>query len=324
MGQAPAAPTAAKDGALPVRDGYGKGLLALGRANPKVVALDADLQDSTRAEWFMKEFPQRFFQMGIAEQDMMVTAAGLASTGLIPYASSFAIFTERGFEQVRNSIARTNANVKIAGSHGGIQIGEDGSSAQCIEDIAIYRSLPNMAVLVPADAVEAERMVQALAERHGPSYMRLTRNKVPAVHGPDFVWRLGKGEVLRQGSDVAIVACGPMVAEALAAHDQLKAEGVQARVLNMSTVKPLDAALVVQAARECGAVVTAEDHNVLGGLGGAVCEVLGEQHPVPVERIGVRDTFGESGTPAQLYEKYGLTARHVAEAAKRAVGRKRR
>jgi transketolase len=325
MGVAPSpAASAPKDGALPVRDGYGRGLVALGRADPRVVALDADLQDSTRAIWFQKEFPERFFQMGIAEQDMMVTAAGLASTGKIPFASSFAIFTERGFEQVRNSIARTNANVKLAGSHGGIQIGEDGSSAQCIEDLAIYRSLPNMVVLVPCDAVEAEKAVWAVAEHEGPTYMRLTRNKLPIVHDGSSSFRIGRGEVLRPGDDAAIIACGPLVHEALQAHEALKAEGLHARVVNMSTVKPLDRALVVQAGRECGAVVTAEDHNVLGGLGGAVCEVLTEEWPVPVERVGVRDTFGESGTPRELYEKYGLTAGHIAEAAKRAVQRKRR
>ncbi|MCA1813236.1 MAG: transketolase family protein, partial [Halobacteriales archaeon] len=214
MGQAPTAP--ATSGALPVRDGYGKGLVALGKLNQDVVALDADLQDSTRAIWFQKEFPDRFFQMGIAEQDMFVTAAGLASTGKLPYASSFAIFTERGFEQVRNSIARTNANVKLAGSHGGLQIGEDGSSAQCIEDIAVYRSLPNMAVVVPADAIEAEQAVIALAQHQGPAYIRLTRNKVQPVHDASFRFHLGKGEVLRTGSDVAILACGSMVEQAIA------------------------------------------------------------------------------------------------------------
>lgn len=312
-----------KDGALPVRDGYGRGLVALGKANPRVVALDADLQDSTRAIWFQKEFPDRFFQMGIAEQDMICTAAGLASTGKIPFASSFAIFAERGFEQLRNTVARTKANVKLCGSHGGLQIGEDGSSAQCIEDIAAYRALPNMVVVVPCDAVEAEKAVWAFAEHQGPCYMRTTRNKVPVVHDAGYQFRIGKGEVLRAGHDVALVACGALVHEALQAHEHLKAEGLQARVLNMSSIKPLDKALLVQAAKECGCVVTAEDHNVLGGLGGAVSEVLGEEWPVPVERVGVRDVFGESGTPKELYERYGLTAKHVAEAAKRAVARKK-
>jgi transketolase len=306
-----------------VRDGYGKGLVALGKQNPRVVALDADLQDSTRSQWFQKEFPDRFFQMGIAEQDMMCTAAGLASTGKIPFASSFAIFTERGFEQVRNTIARQNMNVKLAGSHGGIQIGEDGSSAQCIEDVAIYRSLPNMVVLVPADAVEAEKAVMAVAEHKGPTYMRLTRNKVTIFHDDSHVFRIGKGEVVREGNDVAIVACGPLVPESLAAHDLLKAEGVRARVINMSSIKPLDRDLVLKAAAECGAVVTAEDHNVIGGLGSAVAELLSEEAPTPLVRIGVRDTFGESGTPAQLYEKHGLTAKHVAAAAHKAIQRKR-
>ncbi|HEV8360335.1 MAG TPA: transketolase family protein [Candidatus Thermoplasmatota archaeon] len=323
MGGAPTTEPGKKETALPVRDGYGKGLVALGKVNPRVVALDADLQDSTRAIWFQKEFPDRFIQMGIAEQDMVVTAAGLAATGKIPFASSFAIFGERAFEQVRNSIARTKANVKLAGSHGGIQIGEDGSSAQCIEDIAIYRALPNMVVVVPSDAVEAEKAVFAFAEHQGPCYMRTTRNKLPITHGDDFVFRIGKGEMLRPGNDVAIIACGSLVAEAVQAAETLKAEGLQARVINMSTIKPLDTALVIQAARECGAVVTAEDHNIIGGLGSAVCEVLAEEHPVPVQRVGVRDTFGESGTPAELYEKYGLTAKHVAAAARRAVERKK-
>jgi transketolase len=323
MGGAPTTASARKETALPVRDGYGKGLVALGRANPNVVALDADLQDSTRAIWFQKEFPDRFFQMGIAEQDMVVTAAGLAATGKIPFASSFAIFSERAFEQVRNTVARTRANVKLCGSHGGLQIGEDGSSAQCIEDIAIYRALPNMVVVVPSDAVEAEKAVLAFAEHQGPCYLRTTRNKLPITHADDFVFHIGKGEVMRQGSDVAIVACGSMVTEALAAHDALKAEGIQARVLNMSTVKPLDTALLLQVAKECGAIVTAEDHNIIGGLGSACSEVLGEQFPVPIERVGVRDTFGESGKPHELYEKYGLTAKYVAQAAHRAVERKK-
>jgi transketolase len=254
---------------------------------------------------------------------MVVTAAGLAAAGKIPFASSFAIFSERGFEQIRNTIARTKANVKLCGSHGGIQIGEDGSSAQCIEDVAIYRALPNMVVVVPSDAVEAEKAVLAFAAHQGPCYMRTTRNKLPITHGDDFVFHIGKGEVLRPGNDVAIVACGALVTEALAAHDALKAEGIQARVLNMSTIKPLDAPLLLAAAKECGAVVTAEDHNIIGGLGSACSEVLGEQWPVPIERVGVRDTFGESGKPHELYEKYGLTAKHVAQAAHRAVERKK-
>lgn len=304
------------------RDGYGKGLLALGRVNPNVVALDADLAESTRSQWFQREFPSRFFQMGISEQDMMLTAAGLAASGKIPFASTFAIFAERGFEQVRNGIARPNLNVKIVGSHGGLITGEDGASAQCIEDMAIYRSLPNFTVCQPTDAVETEQMVFRFAEHKGPCYMKLTRAKVPVLFDKNQETKLGQAYVLRDGADVTIVANGPMVWESLIAADALSKDHVSARVVAMSTVKPVDKDVLVRAARETGAIVTAEDHNIIGGLGGAVAETLAEEYPTPVERIGVRDTFGESGSPKDLYKKYGLTAEHIALAAKKAVARK--
>ncbi|MGQ0535349.1 MAG: transketolase family protein [Methanobacteriota archaeon] len=304
--------------ARPTRDGYGAGLVRVGELYPNSVALDADLAESTRSQWFQKRWPERFFQMGISEQDMIGTACGLAACGKIAFASTFAIFTERAFEQIRTSVARQDLDVKIAGSHGGIMTGEDGSSAHAIEDVAIYRVLPNFAVLVPADASEAEAAVLAVAARKGPSYMKLTRAKVPALHDQSYRFEIGRGETLCDGSDVAIVACGPLVAEAVAAHDILRGEGVSARVVNMASVKPLDRALVAKAGRECGAVVTAEDHNVIGGLGSAVAECLSEEAPARLVRVGIPDRFAESGSPRDLYEKYGLTARHLAEAARRA------
>lgn len=306
------------DKPAPTRDGYGAGLLLAGDRDDRVVALDADLAESTRSKWFGDKHPDRFFQMGISEQDMVATAAGLASTGLKPFASTFAIFMERAFEQVRNAVARPRLNVKIVGSHGGLMTGEDGSSAHAIADVAIYRALPNMSVVVPADAIEAKMATLALADYDGPAYLKLTRAKVPLVHAEGAEFRLGRAEVLRDGSDVAILACGALVGEAMEAAKSLQAEGLSARVVNVSTVKPLDRDVVLAAARDCGAVVTAEDHTIVGGLGGAVSELLAEERPTPVRRVGVRDTFAESGTPRELYEKYGLTAKHVAHAARAA------
>jgi transketolase len=288
-----------------------------------VVALDADLAESTRSKWFGERWPDRFFQMGIAEQDMILTAAGLASAGMRPYASTFAIFTERAFEVVRNAVCRPNANVKIVGSHGGIMTGEDGPSAQAIEDVAIYRALPHMRVVVPCDANEAMNATVALNDVDGPAYLRLTRQKVPALTRPDEPFALGRWSALREGSDVAIVACGALVAEALAAHDLLAAEGVRARVVNASSVKPLDRGALERAARETGALVTAEDHSIVGGLGGAVAEAVTELHPVPVVRVGLLDRFAESGTPTELYARYHLTGADLAAAAREAMKRKR-
>ena len=301
------------DKPTPTRDGYGAGLFALGHQDARVVALDADLAESTRSKWFGEAFPDRFFQMGIAEQDMVLTAAGLASAGMRPFASTFAIFTERAFEVVRNAVARPNLNVKIVGSHGGIMTGEDGPSAQAIEDVAIYRAVPNVRVVVPADANEAMNAVFALNSFDGPAYLKLTRQKVPVVTAPEAPFEMGRWPVLRDGSDATILACGALVGEALAAADLLKAEGISVRVVNAHTVKPVDAATLERAARETGALVTAEDHNVIGGLGGAVAETVSESCPVPVLRVGVQDRFAESGTPAELYEKYGLTGKHVAQ-----------
>jgi transketolase len=302
--------------AAPTRDGYGAGLLLAGDRDPAIVALDCDLAESTRAKWFGDKFPNRFFQMGISEQDMVATAAGLASSGFSPFASSFAIFLERAFEQVRNAVARPNLNVKVVGSHGGIMTGEDGASAQAICDIAIYRALPNMRVVVPSDAIEAREATLALAGSPGPAYLRLTRSKVPLLHGEGSpAFRLGKAETLRDGTDVTIVATGALVAAAVQAADALRGHGLRARVVNMATIKPLDEEAIVKAARETGAVVTCEDHVVAGGLGGAVAEVIATRAPARLHRVGLPDRFAESGTPAQLYEAYGLSSSHIAAAA---------
>ena len=310
------------DKPAPTRDGYGAGLHKLGAMDERVVALDADLAESTRSQWFGSAYPRRFFQMGIAEQDMLLTAAGLASAGLRPFASTFAIFTERAFEIMRNAVARPNLNVKLVGSHGGLMTGEDGPSAHAIEDVAIYRALPNVRVVVPCDANEAMNAVLALNAFDGPAYLKLTRQKVPVLTDPAQPFALGSWPVLRDGSDVTLVACGALVAEALQAHDLLKAEGISARVVNAHTVKPVDAATLERCARETGALVTAEDHSVIGGLGSAVAETLVETYPAPVARVGVLDRYAESGLPTELYEKYGLTGKHLAEAGRGVLKRK--
>ena len=308
---------------LATRDGYGKALLELGKLNKNVVALDADLSDSTRSEYFAKQFPDRFFSMGIAEQDMIGAAAGLAFSGKIPYASTFAIFSERAYEFIRNIISRNKLNVKIAGSHSGIATGEDGKSAQAIEDIAVYRVLPNMVVLQPCDAVEAEKMVFALADYKGPSYMRMHRNAVPVIHNSDYKFKLGKGEVLRQGKDAVIFASGTLVHESLKAADILENENIKVYVVNISTIKPLDNNLVIELAKKTNCVITAEDHNVIGGLGSAVAEVLSENYPCLMKRIGLQDMYAESGKPDELYKKYGLDAESIAEEVMKFVSKKK-
>jgi len=308
---------------IATRDAYGKALAELGRANPNVVVLDADLSKSTKTNVFAKEFPERFFQMGIAEANMMGTAAGLATCGKIPFASTFAIFaTGRAWEQVRLAIGYTGLNVKVAASHAGITVGEDGASHQTTEDIALMRVIPGMTVLVPADATETALMVKAAAAHSGPVYLRLGREPVPVVFDDSYQVQIGKAVPLREGDDVAILACGIMVGYSLTAADMLAERGVKARVVNVSTIKPLDAETIVRAAHECGCVVTAEEHSVIGGLGGAVAECLAERNPVPMEMVGIRDRFGQSGKPALLLEEYGLTPRHIMEAALRAMKRK--
>ncbi len=310
-------------GKVATRDGYGKGIVAAGKKNKNVVALDADLSDSTRSEWFQKEFPDRFFSMGIAEQDMIGTAAGLALSGKIPYASSFAIFGERAFELTRNIISRNKLNVKIAGSHAGLHTGEDGKSAQAIEDISIYRTLPNFIVIQPADAIEAEKAVLALLDYKGPSYMRILRNPLPIIHNDSYKFQIGKGEILKKGKDAVIFATGTMVHESLAAAEILKKSKIEVYVVNMHTIKPIDEKLIISLAKKTNCVITAEDHNIIGGLGSAVAEVLSENYPCIMKRIGMEDKYGESGKPDELYDKYGLSAKHVAEKVREFVKRKK-
>jgi len=295
------------------RDGYGDALAELAVSNKDVVVLDADLNDSTKSDFFREKAPNRFINAGIAEQSLVGTAAGLAVSGKIPFASTFAIFSERAFEFMRNIVSRNALNVKLTGSHGGIHTGEDGKSAQAIEDLGIYRILPNVVVLQPCDYVEAKKAVHALAARNGPSYMRVLRNALPIIHKDDYVFEIGKGEILREGKDAVIFATGVLVHEALAAAKLLEEKGIKVYVVNIHTIKPLDAELVVKLADETRCVVTAEDHNIIGGLGSAVCEVLSQESPCRVLRIGLEDKFGESGKPAELYEKYGLNAKHIAE-----------
>lgn len=298
------------------RNGYGNGLLSAGENREDFVVMDADLAKSTRGAWFREEFPDRWFNMGVSEQDMFATAAGIASTGRPVFANTFAIFTQRAFEQIRQQIARGDTNVTVVGSHAGLITGLDGPSAQAVEDISAYRGLPNMRVLSPADAVEANRFVSVLADDDEPAYLRLVREAIPVLYeGTDYRPEVGRGDVLRSGEDVAIVAHGAMVHRALEAADLLESDGVSARVINMSSIKPLDRNLVLEAARDTGAVVTAEDHNVIGGLGSAVAEVLSEERSATLARVGVDDEFGLTGPPEKLYEHFGLTGADVAEAA---------
>jgi len=307
------------------RDAYGKVLVELGKENPNIVVLDADLAVSTKTSMFAKAFPDRFFDMGVAEQDMIGTAAGLAAAGKIVFASTFAVFgSGRAWDQVRMSVAYTRMNVKIVVTHAGITTGEDGASHQANEDIAIMRALPNMTVVVPADAVETEKAIRAAVKFYGPMYIRLSRPKTPIIYeNADCDFQIGRGIVVREGKDVTIFACGLMVSESLDAAQILEKEGIRARVVDLHTIKPLDKELIVRCAQETGAVVTAEEHSILGGLGGAVAEVLVENEPVPMVRVGLKDIFGESGKPEDLLVKYGLTPADVAGAARAVLRRKK-
>jgi transketolase len=305
------------------RDGYGKALLELAD-NDKVVVLEADLGKSTKSLHFRKAHPERTISCGIGEQNMLLVAAGMASSGYIPFASTFAIFTERAFEQMRNGVARPNLAVHVCGSHGGTHTGTDGSSAQSIEDLAIYRTLPNVTVLHPCDDVSTRLLTKQLADSDSPSYMRTARNKTPVLYDdvdPRTI-QIGKGIELRDGADVAIIACGVLVSEALKAADALSEQGVQATVIDMHTIKPLDTDLVDRVAERCGAIVTAEDHSVIGGLGGAVAEHLSTSSCTPLERVGVNDRFGESGQADEMLELMELSAPHIVKAAQRAMTRK--
>lgn len=302
---------------IATRDSYGKAITKLGEEHSDIVVMDADLAGSTKSGVFRKAFPDRHFNCGIAEGNMVAVAAGMAAMGLVPYVSSFAMFAAgRAFEQIRNSVGYPHLNVKIVASHGGISVGEDGASHQCCEDFALMRSIPGMVVMCPSDDAEAQAAVRAAYEHKGPVYIRTGRLAVPQLHeNENFGFKIGKGEVLREGNDLAIIATGLMVAEAVAAADALAEKGIHARVVNLCTIKPLDEELVVKAAKECGKVITCEEHNILGGLGEAVCGVLAEKCPTPVRRIGVNDEFGHSGPAAALLKEFGLSAEHIVEVA---------
>lgn len=301
------------------REAYGDALKKLA-ANPDIVVLDADLSGSTKTSEFKKISPERFFNVGIAEQNLIGTAAGLSLAGKIPFASSFAMFAAgRAFEIVRNTVAYPALNVKIAATHAGLTVGEDGGSHQAIEDISLMRSIPGMTVISPADGREAEQAVLRAAEYVGPVYIRLGRMAVEDVYDDSYVFEWGKGVLLREGKDAAIIATGLMVQEALKAHDILKEEGIDARVINIHTIKPLDKDIVISAAKETKAVVTAEEHSIIGGLGSAVIEALSDEYPVLVKRVGILDTFGESGKPKDLIEKYKLTAEEIVKQVKEAL-----
>ncbi len=308
---------------IATRDAYGQTLAELGEENNSIVVLDADLSGSTKTSTFAKKFPERFFNMGIAEANMVGTAAGLAATGKIPFLSTFAIFAVgRAWEQVRQSVAYPGANVKIVATHGGVTVGEDGGSHQSVEDIAIMRAVPNMTVIVPADGPETSRAIRAAAAYKGPVYVRLGRNKVPTVTPDDVPFEIGKGVQLADGTDVTFVTTGLMTGQAVAAAEALKAEGVSARVVHLATVKPLDGEILLKAARETGAIVTAEEHSIVGGLGGAVAEFLGEHCPTPMKRVGLNDRFGTSGKAEELLKYFGLMPADLAEAAREIIARK--
>ncbi len=304
------------------RDGYGQALLDLA-ANEKVVVLEADLGKSTKSLHFRKEYPHRTVSCGIGEQNMLLTAAGLAASGYVPFASTFAIFTERAFEQMRNGVARPNLAVHLCGSHGGTHTGTDGSSAQSIEDLAIFRTLPNVIVLHPCDDVSTRLLTNQLADTNQPSYTRTARNKTPVLYdGREDEIEIGKGVVLQSGDDVAIIACGVMVSEAIKAAEQLADQGISATVVDMHTIKPIDEDLIGRLAEKCGAIVTAEDHSIIGGLGSAVAEYLSSNVPKPLERVGVKDRFGESGQADEMLELMEISSPFIAEAAVRAINRK--
>lgn len=310
-------------GMAATRDAYGEVLAELGGENGQIVVLDADLSGSTKTSLFAKKFPERFFNMGVAEANMVGTAAGLAAVGKIPFVSTFAIFaTGRAWEQVRQSVAYPRANVKIVATHGGVTVGEDGGSHQSVEDIAIMRAVPNMTVIVPADGPETRGAIRAAVAYPGPVYIRLGRNKVPTIFPEDHLFAIGKGCEVTAGADLTFVTTGLMTAQAVKAAETLKGEGVSARVVHLGTIKPLDTEILIKAARETGLIITAEEHSIIGGLGGAVAECLSENHPVPVHRVGIKDRFGTSGKAEELIKYFGLTPDDLVEAARDALARK--
>ncbi len=301
---------------IATREAYGKTLAMLAVEKDNVVVLDADLSKSTKTADFKKVAPERFFNMGIAEGNMMAVAAGISTCGKVVFASTFAIFAAgRAFEQIRNSICYPKLNVKVCATHAGITVGEDGASHQSVEDISLMRSIPNMTVISPSDSVETEAAIRAVAEMKGPCYVRLGRSAVPVINdNPEYKFEIGKGVTLREGKDATIVATGIMVDAALEAYNLLVEKGIKVRVVNIHTIKPIDTEILVNAARQTGVIITAEEHSIIGGLGSAVCEVVSERHPVPVIRVGLKDTFGESGKPAELLKAYGLTAEDIVKA----------
>lgn len=306
-----------------LREAYGKTLVELGRENPDIVVLEADLSKSTMTHFFASEFPNRFFDCGVAEQNMVSIAAGLAASGKIPFASTFAVFVPgRCFDQIRMSIAQPGQNVKLVTCHGGISVGEDGISHHSIEDLSLIGSLPGFTVIVPADAIETTQAVRVAAASHGPFYIRLCRPKMPLVYNGDYRFNLGKAVTMRQGGGVTIIAIGIMVAAALEAADNLAQKGIDCRVLNMSTLKPIDEAAIISAAAETGAIVTAEDHLQHGGLGSEVAQVVARNHPVPMEFVAIKDTYAQSGTTAELLQRYGLTAKDIEQAVRLVKKRK--
>ena len=299
------------------RDSYGAALVELGAQHDNLVVLDADLAGATKTGTFKKAYPDRFFDCGIAEANMICMATGMSTMGLVPFASSFAMFAAgRAFEQVRNSIGYPHLNVKIGATHGGISVGEDGASHQCCEDFALMRSIPGMTVICPADDIEAKAAVKAAYEMEGPVYLRFGRLAVPVFHSEDYKFQIGKGEIVKDGTDVAIIANGLLAYEAIKAGEMLQEAGINAMVINMATIKPLDEELVIAAAKKCGKVITCEEHSIIGGLGEAVCAVLSEKLPTPVKRIGVNDEFGHSGPAVDLLKQFGLCAEHIVEVTK--------
>ena len=307
---------------IATRDSYGKALVELGAEFENLVVLDADLAGATKTGVFQKAYPHRHFNCGIAEANMVCMAAGLSTTGLVPFASSFAMFAAgRAFEQIRNSVGYPHLNVKIGATHGGISVGEDGASHQCCEDFGLMRTIPGMVVMSPADDVEAKAMVRAAYHHNGPVYMRFGRAAVPVIHEEDYQFQIGKGEVVKDGKDVAIIANGLLTYEAIKAAEELAAAGIDAMVINMGTIKPLDEELVLAAAKKCGKIITCEEHSIIGGLGEAVCGVLSEKCPTPVKRIGVNDEFGHSGPAAALLKQFGLCSENVVKVAKDFCGK---
>ena len=308
---------------IPTRFGYGEGLVIAGKENPNIVALCADLTDSTRTSVFKKEFPDRFVEVGIGEQNMASLASGMAAVGKIPFISSYAMFSPgRNWEQIRTTICYNNQNVKIAGAHSGVSVGPDGATHQAIEDMAITRVIPNMVVIAPCDSIEAKKATIAAARHKGPVYIRFTREKTPVMTTEDTPFEIGKAEIYREGKNVSIIACGPLLYEALKAAEELAKDGISAEVINNHTIKPMDKETILKSIQKTGCVVTIEEHQAMGGMGSAVSEILSQNLPVPMEIIGVQDRFGESGEPNELLEKFGLTSKNVIEAAKKAIKRK--